>query len=273
MADQSTETRTVGCAQRLRLATWNCGGLSYAQRALCDELGYDVLALTETHDTGRLTPSRRFAVGEPAPAGDSASGVALLLSERTAACVTHTGCIGSRIVYVRLRAAANNMFIVCVYVPHDQRRHPSSADTLTELEALLENAPRGDCLLVMGDLNCRLPRSHGKRTGRWCIHTRANACGLELLEMMERLDLQGASTRFQLLRKHTNAMHIPKDSRYNPLQLDYILTSSRWASSVRQSHVRLGVSIRRWGSSLRPWPCGMYVANATSHQATDRANT
>ena len=69
MADQSTETRTVGCAQRLRLATWNCGGLSYTQRVLCDELGYDVLALTETHDTGRLTPSRRFAVGEPAPAG------------------------------------------------------------------------------------------------------------------------------------------------------------------------------------------------------------
>ena len=110
MADQSTETRTVGCAQRLRLATWKCGGLSYTQRVLCDELGYDVLALTETHDTGRLTPSRRFAVGEPAPAGDSASGVALLLSERTAACVTHTGCIGSRIVYVRLRAAANNLF-------------------------------------------------------------------------------------------------------------------------------------------------------------------
>ena len=32
------------------------------------------------------------------------------------------------------------------------------------------------------------PRSHGKRTGRWCIHTRANAGGLELLEMMERVD-------------------------------------------------------------------------------------
>ena len=132
MADQSTETRTVGCAQRLRLATWNCGGLSYTQQVLCDELGYDVLALTETNDTGRLTPSRRFAVGEPSPAGDSASGVAQLLSERPATYVAHTGCIGSRIVYVRLRAAANNLFIVCVYVPHDQRRHPSRADTLAE---------------------------------------------------------------------------------------------------------------------------------------------
>ena len=186
-------------------------------------------------------------VGEPAPAGDSASGVALLLSERTAACITHSGWVGSRIVYVRLRAAASNLFIVCVYVPHDQRRNPSRADTFAELEALLESAPRGYCLLVMGDLNCRLPRSHCKRTGRWCIHTRANAGGVELLERMERLDLQAASTRFQPLRNHSNATYIPKDPRYNPLQLDYILTSSRWASSARQSHVRWGVSIRRWG--------------------------
>ena len=150
-------------------------------------------------------------VGEPAPAGDSASGVALLLSERTAACITHSGCIGSCIVNVRLRAAANNLLIVCVYVPHDQRWHPSRADTFAELEALLERAPRGDCLLVMGDLNCRLPRSLDKRTCRWCIHTRANAGGLELLEIMERLDLQVASTRVHPLRKHTNATYITKD--------------------------------------------------------------
>ena len=183
MADQSTETRTVGCAQRLRLATWNCGGLSYTQRALCDELGYDVFALTETHDTGRLTPSRRFAVGEPAPAGDSVSGVALLLSERTAACVTHT------------LAALGHALFMCDCEPPPKTCSSSvftfhtTSDgiraTLAELEALLENAPRGDCLLVMGDLNCRLPRSYGNRTGRWCIHTRANAGGLELLEMME----------------------------------------------------------------------------------------
>ena len=82
MADQSTDTDTIGCAQRLRLGTWNCGGLSFTQRVLCDELGYDVRALTETHDTGRLTESRRFVVGESVPAGDSASAVALLLLER-----------------------------------------------------------------------------------------------------------------------------------------------------------------------------------------------
>ena len=85
MADQSTETHTRGCAQQLRLAPWNCGGLGYTQHVLCDQLGYDVLALTETHDTGRLTASRRFVVGQPATAGDSASGVAPPASHTVAA--------------------------------------------------------------------------------------------------------------------------------------------------------------------------------------------
>ena len=216
---------------------------------LCDELGYDVLGLTETHDTGRLIANRRFVVGEPAPAGDSASGVAMLLSERTAACITqwlhwvphclcetasrrqqpvHRLCLRSTTpaaVWQRrnCQPGRGHESLARLYWSRDlrdirkkKRRHPSRADTFAELEALLESAPRGDCLLVMGDPNCRLPRSHGKRTGRWCIHTRSNAGGLELLEMMERLDLHAASTRFQPLRNHTSATYVPKDPSYNP---------------------------------------------------------
>ena len=38
----------------LKLATWNCGGLSFMQREMCRDLDYDLLALTETHDKGTL---------------------------------------------------------------------------------------------------------------------------------------------------------------------------------------------------------------------------
>ena len=38
----------------LKLATWNCGGLSFTQRELCRELNYNILALTETHDKGTI---------------------------------------------------------------------------------------------------------------------------------------------------------------------------------------------------------------------------
>ena len=47
---------------------------------LCSELGYDILALTETHDTGSLRPSKTFVTGDIAPKDDSYAGVAILMS-------------------------------------------------------------------------------------------------------------------------------------------------------------------------------------------------
>ena len=69
---------------KLKLATWNCGGRSYTQRELCAQLGYDILALTDTHDAGNLRPSKRFMTGDTAPAEDNYAGVAMLLSDRAA---------------------------------------------------------------------------------------------------------------------------------------------------------------------------------------------
>ena len=86
----------------LKLATWNCGGLSFTQRELCAQLGYAILALTETHDKGSLPPHKHCLTGDAAPAGDSYSGVTMLLSNRIGDSVMHSGCMGSRIVYARL---------------------------------------------------------------------------------------------------------------------------------------------------------------------------
>ena len=57
MANLNTEPIQVG--DKIRLATWNYGGLSFTQRELCGELGYDILALMETHDTGSLRHSKQ----------------------------------------------------------------------------------------------------------------------------------------------------------------------------------------------------------------------
>ena len=106
---------------QLKFATWNCGGLSYTVRELCKDLKYDVLALTETHDKGTLKGTRNFIPGKPAPETDSFSGVALLLSDRVAKCVTHTGNCGSRILYARIKAMPCDLFIIGVYVPRTKR--------------------------------------------------------------------------------------------------------------------------------------------------------
>ena len=97
-----TRSRHVRVGAKLKLATWNCGGLSYTQRELCTELDYDILALTETHDKGNLHPNKHFITGDAVPVGDPYAGVAMIFSDNVAKCVMHTGCRGSRIVYAMI---------------------------------------------------------------------------------------------------------------------------------------------------------------------------
>ena len=232
----------------LKIATWNCGGLSYTQRQLCQELDYDILALSETHDKGTLNVNRNYISSDPVPNDDSFSGVALLLSDRVAKCVTHSGCYGSRIVYAKIRAKPCDLFIVNVYMPHASRKvKPFASDTLKHLEAVLSQASRHDCIVLLGDLNCKLGRFNKKLTGRWCIHKHANKEGKLMLDLMQRMNITAVSTFFQPKRGKSNATYLAKDPRYKPSQIDYVLVSSRWATAVRDCKVKWGVACQRWG--------------------------
>ena len=122
------ETEDTGCedtvesksqfkiSKQLRLATWNCGGLKFTTRDMCKDLDYDVLVLTETHDKGNLKSSRNFITADPAPQSDPYAGVAIMLSDRVAKCVKHSGSCGSRIAFVEINAHPCNLFIVTVYI-------------------------------------------------------------------------------------------------------------------------------------------------------------
>ena len=261
LAARTVTIMTVNDADQLKLgehlkfATWNCGGLTFTQRQLCEELEYDILALTETHDDGTLKNSRKFIMSEPAPASDKFSGVALLLSDRVAKCVTHKSSCGSRIVYARIRAKPCNLFVIGVYMPHTGRKaNPFAADVRNDIEKVLRQVNQHDCVLLLGDLNCKLGRKQEKLTGKWCIHKHPNKEGESMLDLMRIFKLTAVSTFFQSKRGKSNATYLAKDPRYKPSQIDYILVSSRWATSVKDCKVKWGVSCQRWG---RPYDHGL----------------
>ena len=122
----------------IKVATWNCGGLSFSQREICKELNYDILVLTETHDKGTLATNRNFITAEPAPGDDSYSGVAILLSDRIANCVKFSGSCVSRIVYAKVQSTPCDLFVIGVYMPHTQcKNKPYPADTVKQLEEII----------------------------------------------------------------------------------------------------------------------------------------
>ena len=104
-----------------------------------------------------------------------------------------------------------------------------------------------DCVIVMGDFNCKLARNVPNLTGRWCVHKNSNKVGEDLLDIMRRHKLYAISTFFQPSRKKNNATYIPRDKNYAPSQIDYVLVSNRWATAFRDCKVKWGLSIKRWG--------------------------
>ena len=150
-------TKPLHSGSSLLLGTWNSGGLSYTQRELCSELNYDILAITETHNSGKLKGNKNFLTSDPAPKTDSYSGVGLLLSERISKCVSYQGSYGSRIVFARISAQPCNLFVIGVYMTHVFRTDPPYFNgTLDNLDKILQKVNDHDCVIVMGDLNCKL---------------------------------------------------------------------------------------------------------------------
>ena len=257
--DSSTPHLRLG--HSIKISTWKCGGLSFSLFEQCQMLNHDILALTETHDKGSMQKNTNFIPAERAPENDPYSGVALLLSNRIAKGVVKSNSYGSRIVYARIRAKPCYLFVIATYVPHCKRSNPSTADTLKDLDNLLEKVNPRDCVVLLGDFNCKLARSVQGATGKWNIHKRASAGGQILHSIMERRNLYAVSTMFQPKRNKSNATFLSRDTNYGPSQIDHILVSSRWASSVSDCKVSWGISCQRWG---RRYDHGLVCATLTT---------
>ena len=81
----------------------------------------------------------------------------MLLSPRTADWKLDHGCVGSRIVWVRLQGLFQTLFVVGWYIPHKYRAEPDQMDTLKQIRSLIETkARRGDVVIGIGDANYRL---------------------------------------------------------------------------------------------------------------------
>ena len=198
---ESTRIR-LSDACTLKIGTWNCQGLSKIKKDMALGLDKDILCLTETHSW--RDDSNDIIYSDHPPKNDSWSGVALQISERVKY-VTSSGCGGSRITFCRLKGNITDYFIIGVYIPQKKKEKPNQDDVFVDLENVLRNARRHECVIIMGDFNSRLSLDEPGFTGRWCIHKRRDSGGDRLLDIMKQFSLRCASTYFQPPRRHSNA--------------------------------------------------------------------
>ena len=134
-----------------------------------------------------------------------------------------------------------------VYIPRRGRTNPDQNDIYNKLESFLYKISHRDCIILLGDFNSRLSRNIPGRIGPWCIHTRRDSGGDRLLSIMNNLSLRCVSTYFQPRRNHCNATFINVQPEKPPSQIDYIIVSSRWATSVRSCSTKWGPAIESYG--------------------------
>ena len=143
---------------------------------------------------------------------------------------------------------------------------------LEKLNTFISGLGRHECVIVLGDLNAQLPRSVSGLTGKWTWSIdgdKANAP--KVLEFMRKFRLVAANSLFQPRRDHSvTTWHRPSDNairladaaeypkggnrRTRPKQLDYILCSSRWKSSLLSAKVSWTPAVhlhgRKWDHAL-----------------------
>ena len=75
-----------------------------------------------------------------------------------------------------------NLFIIGVYMPHGHwKKPPFFSDTMERLEEVLKKVRNNDCIIILGDLNCKLARNTPIRTWKWCTHKMSSKLDKEIL--------------------------------------------------------------------------------------------
>ena len=151
-------------------------------------------------------------------------GVGFLVHRNTLSNVMGCCPISSRLITIRLRAAPFNITIIQAYAPTADYSDSEVEDFYEQLQAVLDQVPKKDIVVVQGDWNAKVGQdayhNWGDTHGPHC-NNKTNDRGLRLLEFARYNNLILANT----LGPHKNSRrwtwHSPNGEHHN--QIDYIM--------------------------------------------------
>ena len=107
-----------------------------------------------------------------------------------------------------------------------------------DLQDLLELTPKKDVLCIIGDWNAKVGNQETPGvTGKFGLGVQ-NEAGQRLIEFCQENALVIANTLFQLHKRRLYTWTSPNGQYQN--QINYILCSQRWRSSIQSAKTRLG---------------------------------
>ena len=121
---------------------------------------------------------------------------------------------------------------------------------MVDLQDLLELTPKKDVLFIIGDWNAKVGSQEILGiTGKFGLGVQ-NKAGQRLTEFCQENTLVIANTHFQQHRRRLYTWILPDGQHQN--QIDYILCSQRWRSSIQSSKKDQELTVAQIMNSLLP---------------------
>ena len=166
------------------------------------------------------------------------NGAAIMINKRVRNPVLGCNLKNDGMISVRFQGKPFNITVIQVYAPTSHDEEAKVERFYEDLQDLLELTPRKGILFIIGDWNAKvgsqeIPGVTGKfGLGIW------NEAGQRLIEFSQENALVIANTLFQQHKRRLYTWTSPDGQHRN--QIDYILCSQRWRSSIQSAKIRPG---------------------------------
>ena len=146
--------------------------------------------------------------------------------------------MNDRMISVHFQGKPFNITVIQVYALTSNAEEAEVKRFYEDLQGLLELTPQKDVLFIIGDWNAKVGSQETPGvTGKLGLGVQ-NEAGQRLIEFCQENALVIANTLFQQHKRRLYTCTSPDGQHQN--QIDYILCSQRWRSSIESAKTRLG---------------------------------
>ena len=201
-----------------------------------ERMEIDVLGISELKWTGKgHFQSEDYKVFYSGRENLRMNGVAIILNKDMLNYVLGYNPTNDRIISIRFQGKPINITIIQVYAPTTAASGEVIEDKLQEA---LNNTPRKDLAIIMGDCNAKVGKMKNARvTGQFGLGDR-NEAGDRLVQFCEENELSITNTFFEQPDCRLYTWTTPDGNHRN--QIDYIICKQRWKTAVQSVKTRPG---------------------------------